>query len=253
MASSRIRRAGRRNAALFQHYAPQWLALLPLLREIVPKATSQKLPSTTREGLHQSVVVALEALSQQRPVILWVDDLHWADLSTITFAWALNSGVWFGILSRNVAVVREYVGAQLPVCTEYTFAYLLATTRIVQGWVQAIAKHDANGLTQIAQGCATLDNIGAQISQLRYRTVLVEAAILLQQWAAAQEALVAACQVQSHSESHWYTAELARWQAELFLQKRGRRASHIWFTEGFESKDLQEAKTLFDELSKRSR
>jgi DNA-binding winged helix-turn-helix (wHTH) protein/type II secretory pathway predicted ATPase ExeA/tetratricopeptide (TPR) repeat protein len=223
----------------------------------------------------------------------------------LTLAWALNSAVWFGILSRNVAVVREYVGEQLSVCTEYTFAHLLATARIAQGWVQAVAEYDANGLAQIAQGCATIDDMGAQISQPLYRATLVEAASLLRQWTTAQEALTAAHQAHNHTWSDWYTPELQRWQGELFLQQRIMRASHArqaeacfqeairlaqqqeaklwelratmslvrlwqqqrkldearkklkgiceWFTEGFESKDLQEAKTLLEELSKRSR
>lgn len=223
----------------------------------------------------------------------------------LTLAWALNSAVWFGILSHNVAIVREYVGEQFLLCTEYAFTHLLATTRISQGWVQAVVEHNANGIVQITQGCATLSDIRAHISQPLYQAVLVEAALLLQQWAVAQEALVTARQMQSHTESYWYAAELARWQAELSLQQQGRRASHLrqaetslqeairlaqqqgaklwelratvrlsrlwqqqgkynegrkklkgiygWFTEGFESQDLQEAKTLLEELSKRSR
>jgi DNA-binding winged helix-turn-helix (wHTH) protein/tetratricopeptide (TPR) repeat protein len=219
----------------------------------------------------------------------------------LTLAWALNSAVWFGILSRDVATVRTYVGEQLSLCSEYAFAHLLATARVAQGWLQAVAEHDATGLAQIAQGCATLNDIGAHISQPLYQAVLVETALLLQQWAVAQEVLAAARQVQNQSESHWYAAELARWQAELSLQQQGRRASRlnqaetslreairlaqqqgaklwelratvslarVWqeqrkyeeahkklkgicesFTEGFASQDLQDAKTLLDELS----
>jgi tetratricopeptide (TPR) repeat protein len=69
--------------ALDQH-APTWLAQMPglvgpgRLREL-----RRRTAGVTRERMLRELTDALEAASGHAPIVLWLEDLHWADVSTI--------------------------------------------------------------------------------------------------------------------------------------------------------------------------
>ena len=61
-------------------YAPAWLALLPWLAhgaDLPPQA------DTTAQRMLREIAQALEVLSAQRPIVLWLEDLHWSDPSSL--------------------------------------------------------------------------------------------------------------------------------------------------------------------------
>ena len=65
-------------------YAPAWLAQLPWLAH---DADAESLRRATAEGSAQrmlrEIAQALEVLAAEQPVVLWLEDLHWSDPSTL--------------------------------------------------------------------------------------------------------------------------------------------------------------------------
>jgi DNA-binding winged helix-turn-helix (wHTH) protein len=75
---------GRSVAEAMQRWAPTWLrqasALLdPDEREV----RARRRGSTTPRGMLRELAAFLEALTQERELIMWLEDLHWADASTL--------------------------------------------------------------------------------------------------------------------------------------------------------------------------
>ena len=67
-------------------YAPAWLALLPWLAHdtgpaLLPHKPSH--PAITPQRMLREIAQALEVLATERPVLLWLEDLHWSDPSTL--------------------------------------------------------------------------------------------------------------------------------------------------------------------------
>lgn len=77
-----------------------WQELARLLPEAVDDAPTTTLRTPDESRLWEGVFQLLAALSQQQPLILFIDDLHWADVATLGL---------LGYLVRQAAV------AQLPI------------------------------------------------------------------------------------------------------------------------------------------
>jgi tetratricopeptide (TPR) repeat protein len=71
-------KSGPEAAQLMQQQAPLWYSLLASQPEEPPAAAREASP----ERMRREFVRFFESLSQLRPVILFLDDLHWADAST---------------------------------------------------------------------------------------------------------------------------------------------------------------------------
>ena len=70
---------------LLARYAPGWLAQLPWLA--APKPMLAPRPAGTAssaQGMLREIAQALEVLAAQRPLVLWLEDLHWSDPSTLS-------------------------------------------------------------------------------------------------------------------------------------------------------------------------
>jgi DNA-binding winged helix-turn-helix (wHTH) protein/tetratricopeptide (TPR) repeat protein len=83
--------------ALDQH-APTWLAQMPTL--ITPAQLHdlrRRTAGVTRDRMLRELTDALEAASQLAPIVLWLDDLHWADVSTVD---------WLGTFARRPESAR---------------------------------------------------------------------------------------------------------------------------------------------------
>ena len=64
--------------------APTWLAQMPsLIREDDRETLGAPGPATTSERMLREMVEALEAVSTLHPLLLVLEDLHWADISTV--------------------------------------------------------------------------------------------------------------------------------------------------------------------------
>ena len=80
---------GERAQRQLQRYAPTWLIQLPwLLPHAGPEYDSQLLAATPTRMLREFCVFC-EAIAADTPLILWLEDLHWSDHSTIDLLHAL--------------------------------------------------------------------------------------------------------------------------------------------------------------------
>ena len=65
-------------------YAPTWLAQLPwLLSDATLEDVQRRMLGASQERMLREMAEGLEALAQEQPVIVWLDDLHWSDPSTL--------------------------------------------------------------------------------------------------------------------------------------------------------------------------
>ena len=65
-------------------YAPTWLAQLPwLLTDATLEDVQRRILGASQERMLREMAEGLEALAQEQPVIVWLDDLHWSDPSTL--------------------------------------------------------------------------------------------------------------------------------------------------------------------------
>ena len=67
-------------ASYLKSFAPTWLAQMPWLADANQPATTGA--GATSQRMLRELAQALEAMSAVRPIVLWVEDLHWSDLST---------------------------------------------------------------------------------------------------------------------------------------------------------------------------
>jgi DNA-binding winged helix-turn-helix (wHTH) protein/predicted ATPase len=70
--------------ALLGQHAPTWLVQLPALLSTTDLETLQrKTQGVTRERMLRELGEAIDAITTERPLVLWLEDLHWSDTSTL--------------------------------------------------------------------------------------------------------------------------------------------------------------------------
>ncbi|NOT54898.1 MAG: AAA family ATPase [Deltaproteobacteria bacterium] len=75
---------GERLIALLNQHAPTWLVQMPtLLNATELEAVQRKVQGATRERMLREMTEAIEAITAERPLVLWLEDLHWSDPSTL--------------------------------------------------------------------------------------------------------------------------------------------------------------------------
>jgi predicted ATPase len=201
-------------------------------------------------------------------------------------------------LCREALLTQARAEAGMTIAAEQGFPQQLANARTLQGWALAACGRGAEGLTQIQQGLAASQAIGASRDRPYHLALLAEVFGQGGQTTAGLEALAEALATLAKSGVRWWEAELHRLRGELLLQQamaqpeeaeacfqqaldvarqqqakslelraamslarlwqqQGKRAGarellapiYGWFTEGFDTGDLQEAKALLEEWS----
>jgi DNA-binding winged helix-turn-helix (wHTH) protein/predicted ATPase len=75
---------GARVVEVLTRRAPSWLAQMPGLLEVTDgEALRSRAAGATPQRMLREMAEALEALSTESPLVLWFEDLHWADYSTL--------------------------------------------------------------------------------------------------------------------------------------------------------------------------
>jgi predicted ATPase/DNA-binding winged helix-turn-helix (wHTH) protein len=75
---------GQRAVTLLQHHAPTWLVQMPtLLGGADLEALQRKTAGATRERMLREMAEALDTITAERPLVLWLEDLHWSDAPTL--------------------------------------------------------------------------------------------------------------------------------------------------------------------------
>jgi DNA-binding winged helix-turn-helix (wHTH) protein/tetratricopeptide (TPR) repeat protein len=70
--------------AVLQRYAPAWLAQLPWLAAPADAAgLQQALAASSSQRMLREFAQALELLCAERPLVLWLEDLHWSDHASL--------------------------------------------------------------------------------------------------------------------------------------------------------------------------
>ena len=86
--------------ALARH-APTWLVQMPSLAGSADlQALQRRAQAATRERMLRELTEAVEALALETPVVLWLEDLHWSDVSTLD---------WLAFLGRRPEPARLMV------------------------------------------------------------------------------------------------------------------------------------------------
>jgi DNA-binding winged helix-turn-helix (wHTH) protein len=75
---------GERLIVLLNQHAPTWLVQMPTVLTATEFETVQrKVQGATRERMLREMGEAIEAITAERPLVLWLEDLHWSDPSTL--------------------------------------------------------------------------------------------------------------------------------------------------------------------------
>jgi DNA-binding winged helix-turn-helix (wHTH) protein/predicted ATPase len=70
---------------LLRQSAPLWLRQMPALLSSKDRLTLQReILGATQERMLREIVTLLEAFAAEVPLVLWLEDLHWSDPSTLT-------------------------------------------------------------------------------------------------------------------------------------------------------------------------
>src|SRR2546428_12100588 len=75
---------GKRLIELLSQHAPSWLVQMPeLLSPAELETLQRKVAGTTRERMLREMAEAVEAITAEMLLVLWLGDLHWSDYSTL--------------------------------------------------------------------------------------------------------------------------------------------------------------------------
>ena len=93
---------------VLKQYAPTWLVQMPALLDAAEmEALQRKTAGATRERMLRELAEAIEVMTAGRPLVLWLEDLHWSDVSTLD---------WLAFVARRREIARLLViGTYRPV------------------------------------------------------------------------------------------------------------------------------------------
>jgi DNA-binding winged helix-turn-helix (wHTH) protein/predicted ATPase len=75
---------GEQLVTLLHQHAPTWLVQMPtLLPAAELEVLQRKTAGATRERMLREMGEAIDAITAERPLVLWLEDLHWSDASTL--------------------------------------------------------------------------------------------------------------------------------------------------------------------------
>ncbi|MGH8574072.1 MAG: AAA family ATPase, partial [Gammaproteobacteria bacterium] len=118
---------GEQLVQLLRGQAPTWLVQMPAaMEEAEREALTRQLYGSTQERMARELVEAIEVLTAERPLLLWLEDLHWCDLSTVEL---------LAMLARR----RE--PARLLVVGTYRPADVIASSHALQAMVRELRAH----------------------------------------------------------------------------------------------------------------
>jgi predicted ATPase len=206
--------------------------------------------------LHQSRREPQAAHEPVEACVVLADEQGFAEMlaeATIMRGWALAAQ---GQGTEGMAQMRQGLAAYQASGTERARPYFLALLAEVYGSIGQTAE----GLSRLAEALALVDKIGehgwgAELHRLQGELLLAQAGDRQQvQEAEAcfHQALDVACRQQAKSWELRAAMSLSRlWQQQGKRDEARALLAPIygWFTEGFDTADLQEAKALLDALS----
>jgi DNA-binding winged helix-turn-helix (wHTH) protein/tetratricopeptide (TPR) repeat protein len=131
-------------AIYLKSFAPTWLAQMPWLSD--GSQPPADVAGATPQRMLRELAQALEAMSAARPIVLWLEDLHWSDRST---------------LDAISFLARRSESARLMVIGSYRPAEARARRHPVQAVKEAIALHGV--CTELALGFLGLKDVASYL------------------------------------------------------------------------------------------
>lgn len=141
--------------ALLHQHAPTWLTQMPaLLSTVELQALQPRVLGATRERMLRELAEALEVLTAEHALVLVLEDLHWADASTLDL---------LAILARRPEPSR------LLVLGTYRPTELLSDSRPLSSVVHELLAHRLGA--ELALGLLSKDDVAAYLRQRFARSV----------------------------------------------------------------------------------
>src|SRR5207247_632202 len=73
-----------------RQFAPSWMSQMPaLLGDAERSNQAARRPAATPHRMVHELVEAIERLATEHPIVLWLEDLHWSDTSSLALLGAL--------------------------------------------------------------------------------------------------------------------------------------------------------------------
>jgi predicted ATPase len=185
--------------------------------------------------------------------------------------------VWAAIVSqfrRDVSAVHEHAEAAVALSTEQGFPLWAALETSLRRWALAMQGQSEEGMAQVRQGITAVQATGQALVIPYLRTLLADVCDHLGRTEGALQALAEAHALVEQQEERWWEAGVSRLRGVVLLRQTGtlpteaetcfrqalgvarRQEAHDllapiygWFTEGFDTADLREAKAFLDEWS----
>jgi predicted ATPase/DNA-binding winged helix-turn-helix (wHTH) protein len=121
-------------ARLLRHHAPTWLAQMPsVLGTSELRTLKRQTYGATRERMLRELAEAVEVMAEDVPLVLWLEDLHWGDPSTVD---------WLAYLARRPGPARVLVLASYRPGEALTRGHPLEATKDelkVHGYCREVA------------------------------------------------------------------------------------------------------------------
>jgi predicted ATPase/class 3 adenylate cyclase len=160
-----------------------------------------------------------------------------------------NALFWAAVLHhlrREASLTQAHAEAAMTIATDQEFPEQLAWITPLQGWALAASGHGEEGITQIQQGLAAAQALGATVHQPYYPyflALLAEASAWVGQ---TTEGLAALAEALAKSTARWWEAELYRLRGELLLQQTTTQPeeAEVCFQQALDVARRQQAKSL---------
>jgi predicted ATPase len=167
---------------------------------------------------------------------------------------ALNFATFLHQFRREGQLTQAQAEALIALSTEQGFALFLSYGTILRGWALTEQEQGEEGIAQMHQGLIALRAGGRELGLPHLLALLAEAYGKVEQEAEGYflKAIEIARQQQAKSLELRAVMSLARlWQSQGKKKEAHRVLAEIygWVTEGFDTRDLQEAKALLEELT----
>jgi tetratricopeptide (TPR) repeat protein len=193
--------------------------------------------------------------------------LKYADaLLTLTVQQGFSNWHSFGQIARGYALALSRRGDEAIAEIERGIASYGGTGAVVPGWLHSslafgylAARQPAEGLRAVVKGLELGDKTGDAEAESELHRLKGELLLMCDPAATAQAETSFRAAISTSREQHARFSELrATMSLTRLLAKQGRRGEartmlaeiYGWFTEGFDTADLKDAKALLDELSR---
>jgi predicted ATPase len=149
-------------------------------------------------------------------------------------------------LRREASLTQAHAEAAMTVATDQEFPEQLAWVTPLRGWALAAQGQGAAGITQIQQGLAAAQAMGATVHQAYYPYFLALLAEASAWRGQTTEGLAALAEALANDTARWWEAELYRLRGELLLQHPGTQLeqAEVCFQEALAIARCQQAKSL---------